>query len=77
VLGEACLTKWLSGGKVAHPFTAAMLTVVRITRLLGESFKIHAQALSGYDDALASGASTPPVALSGPEVFVAGAHEGF
>ena len=39
-----------------------------ITRLLGESFKLHSQALMGYEDALAagSGASTP--ISSAPEV---------
>ncbi|KAI9790346.1 MAG: hypothetical protein M1833_001947 [Piccolia ochrophora] len=30
-----------------------------ITRLLGESFKLHAQALVGYEDALASGSCSP------------------
>ena len=30
---------------------------------MGESFKLHSQALSGYDDAVASGSagSTPPM----------------
>ncbi|KAI9678539.1 MAG: hypothetical protein M1817_005596 [Caeruleum heppii] len=39
-----------------------------ITRLLGESFKLHSQALIGYEDALAaaSGSNTP---LSAPQVI--------
>ena len=38
-----------------------LLTVSRITRLLGESFKLHSQALVGYEEALASAscAATP------------------
>ncbi|KAI9894026.1 MAG: hypothetical protein M1814_004796 [Vezdaea aestivalis] len=36
-----------------------------ITRLLGEAFNIHAQALSGYDDAIASGSSTPSATMPG------------
>ena len=38
---------------------------------MGESFKLHAQALSGYDDALASNsaASTPSISpQSAPEL---------
>ena len=31
-----------------------MLTMNRITKVIGESFKIHAQALSGYEDSLTS-----------------------
>ena len=39
-----------------------------ITKSMGESFKLHAQALSGYDDALASGTSgtTTPTMSSAP-----------
>ena len=42
----------------------------RITKLMGESFKLHSQALSGYDDALASGssASTPTMSSQGVEL---------
>ncbi|KAI9824999.1 MAG: hypothetical protein M1819_000628 [Sarea resinae] len=38
-----------------------------ITKLMGESFKLHAQALVGYEDAIASGsgASTPSMCLQG------------
>ena len=42
-----------------------------INKLIGESFKLHAQALSGYEDALASNngasASTPTMSPLGVE----------
>jgi len=39
----------------------------RITKLMGDSFKLHSQALSGYEDAVASGssASTPTMSSQG------------
>jgi hypothetical protein len=40
----------------------------RITKLMGESFKLHSQALSGYDDALASGSSATTPTMSSQEV---------
>ncbi|KAI9840325.1 MAG: hypothetical protein M1837_001772 [Sclerophora amabilis] len=36
-----------------------------ITRLLGESFKLHSQALVGYEDALASGSGVSTPSMSG------------
>ena len=36
----------------------------RITKLMGESFKLHSQALVGYEDAVASGASTSTPTMS-------------
>ena len=41
----------------------------RITKLMGESFKLHAQALVGYEEAVASGTSisTPTMSSQGIE----------
>ena len=41
-----------------------------ITKLMGESFKLHSQALVGYEDAIASGssASTPTMASQPQEL---------
>jgi len=38
-----------------------LLTSSSITKVLGESFKLHSQALSGYEDAVTqnTGGSTP------------------
>lgn len=40
-------------------------TAYRITKLMGESFKLHSQALAGYEDALMAEAQdqTPEVGL--------------
>ena len=50
-------------GYVSHTvrFSDLMLTVYRITKLMGESFQLHAQSLSGYEDAVApeTAGSTP------------------
>ena len=35
-----------------------------ITKLMGESFKLHSQALVGYEDAVASGTSTSTPTMS-------------
>jgi len=42
-------------------------SVNRITKLMGESFKLHAQALVGYEEAVASGTSvsTPTMSSQG------------
>lgn len=42
----------------------------RITKLMGESFKLHAEALVGYEDAVASGtsASTPTMSSQGVDL---------
>ena len=42
----------------------------RITKLMGESFKLHSQALVGYEDAVASGtsASTPTMSSQGVDL---------
>lgn len=39
-----------------------------ITKLMGESFKLHAQALVGYEDALASGSSESTPTVSSQDV---------
>ena len=49
-----------------------MLTIgSSINKLIGESFKLHAQALSGYEDSLAphtvANASTPTMSSLGVE----------
>ena len=43
------------------------LTLHSITKLMGESFKLHAQALVGYEDAVASRSSsgTPTMSSQG------------
>ena len=33
----------------------------RITKVIGESFKIHAQALSGYEDSMTSPGGEAPI----------------
>lgn len=54
-----------------------MLTEASLTKVLGESFKLHSQALSGYEDAVTqrTGGSTPtmgstnnPDALQPPDL---------
>ena len=42
----------------------------RITKLMGESFKLHSEALVGYEDAVASGtsASTPTMSSQGVDL---------
>jgi hypothetical protein len=42
----------------------------RITKLMGESFKLHSQALVGYEDAIAScsGSSTPGMSSPSEEL---------
>ena len=64
----------LSGGKFAHSprLTGTALTIKSsINKLIGESFKLHAQALSGYEDSLAphtvANASTPTMSSLGVE----------
>ena len=43
---------------------------LRITKLMGESFKLHSEALVGYEDAVASGtsASTPTMSSQGVDL---------
>jgi hypothetical protein len=40
-----------------------MLTVYRITKLMGEAFKIHAQALIGYDDPSSARSGSPETSI--------------
>jgi hypothetical protein len=40
-----------------------MLTYFRITKLMGEAFKIHAQALVAYDDPAAAQSGSPSPTL--------------
>lgn len=48
-----------------------MLTIFRITKLMGEAFKLHSQALVGYEDAMSerSGSATPSMAANGVQVL--------
>ena len=39
-----------------------LMRICSITKLMGESFKLHGQALVGYEDALVSGVSSPSMA---------------
>lgn len=64
----------LSGGKSAHsPRLSGTILILEssINKLIGESFKLHAQALSGYEDSLAphtvANASTPTMSSLGVE----------
>jgi hypothetical protein len=47
------------------------LTVPSITKLMGEAFKLHSQALVGYEDAMSehSGSATPSMAPGGVQVL--------
>lgn len=47
------------------------LTVSSITKLMGEAFKLHSQALVGYEDAMSehSGSATPSMAPGGVQVL--------
>lgn len=40
----------------------------RITKLMGESFKLHSQALAGYEDAVASGTVITTPTMSSDDV---------
>lgn len=48
-----------------------MLTSHSITKLMGEAFKLHSQALVGYEDAMSSrsGSATPSMATGGVQVL--------
>ena len=48
----------------------------RITKLMGESFKLHSQALAGYEDAVASGTviTTPTMSSADVELGVEAAY---
>lgn len=54
----------------------ARLTGARITKLMGESFKLHSQALAGYEDAVASGTviTTPTMSSADVELGVEAAY---
>jgi len=45
--------------------------VTSITKLMGEAFKLHSQALVGYEDAMSerSGSATPSMAAGGVQVL--------
>ena len=46
----------------------SLLTFIRITRLMGDSFRLHSQALIGYvDDMDASDVSTPSMISQGAD----------
>ena len=40
----------------------------RITKLMGESFRLHSQALVGYEDAVVSGSGATTPTMSSPGV---------
>lgn len=48
-----------------------LLTLSSITKLMGEAFKLHSQALVGYEDAMSerSGSATPSMAAGGVQVL--------
>jgi hypothetical protein len=48
-----------------------MLTRCSITKLMGEAFKLHSQALVGYEDAMSSrsGSASPSMAAGGVQVL--------
>jgi hypothetical protein len=48
-----------------------MLTLHSITKLMGEAFKLHSQALVGYEDAMSSrsGSASPPMATGGVQLL--------
>ena len=61
--------KLSSGGKFfpLHGYTS-ILTFHRITKLMGESFRLHSQALIGYEDDIeASDVSTPSMISQGAD----------
>jgi hypothetical protein len=51
--------------------TAAVANFYSITKLMGEAFKLHSQALVGYEDAMSerSGSATPSMATGGVQVL--------
>jgi len=60
-----------SGGKSQeiHMLEHPMLTITRITKLMGDSFRLHSQALVGYEDDIeASDVSTPSMISQGEEM---------
>jgi hypothetical protein len=62
--------KLSSGGKsLFTPSNGSILTVHSITKLMGDSFRLHSQALVGYEDDIeVSDVSTPPSMISqGPD----------
>lgn len=65
----------LFGGKLLHLVLFTGLSTDQqhsITKLMGEAFKLHAQALSGYEDAVNSGsaASTPTMSSQGVDLEI-------
>lgn len=54
---------------IPNPFAADANSVDRITRLMGESFRLHSQALVGYVDdvAASSSVSTPSMTSQGAD----------
>ena len=42
------------------------LTATSVTKLMGEAFKLHSQALVGYEDATSSHSGSPPPTLPQP-----------
>ena len=50
---------------------SSILIVHSITKLMGEAFKLHSQALVGYEDAMSerSGSASPSIAAGGVQVL--------
>lgn len=62
----------LFGGMFSLIFLKCIvLTLCSITKLMGEAFKLHSQALVGYEDAMSSrsGSATPSMAAGGVQVL--------
>lgn len=59
------------GVSTRHKHEDPMLTDASITKLMGEAFKLHSQALVGYEDAMSerSGSATPSMAAGGVQVL--------
>ena len=58
------------GGKLTIPIIrVSLLTCSSITKLMGDSFRLHAQALVGYEDDIeVSDVSTPSMISQGVDV---------
>jgi len=54
---------------ISHPSSRRVsLTIYSITRIMGDSFRLHAQALVGYEDDIeASDVSTPSMISQGAD----------
>lgn len=67
---------WYGGKFQAANINEPDANEYRITKLMGESFKLHSQALAGYEDAVASGTvvTTPTMSSADVELGVEAAY---